>query len=270
MVLAAAQMTGVSGRRWRLRGRFPDGELEGAPYQPLIRHLLWHRGLRSAAAAAAFLDARDPGFDPLLLPDIGIALDRLRAAIAGGEQIAVYGDFDVDGVTASAILIEALTELGGRVVSYLPDRFTEGYGVNETAIALLAKRGVSLIITADCGSTSVAEIALARRLGVDVIVLDHHIVPAEPPAAIALINPKRIDGRYPETELSSGGLAFKLMQALYEACGRPFDAGRYLDLAALSTVCDMVPLRGENRWLVRQGLRELAKAARPASRWGRA
>ena len=266
MVLAAAQMTGVSGRRWRLRGRFPDGELEGAPYQPLIRHLLWHRGLRNAADAAAFLEARDPAFDPMLLPDIGIALDRLQAAIAADEQIAVYGDFDVDGVTASAILIEALTELGGRVISYLPDRFTEGYGVNEAAIELLAKRGVSLIITADCGTSSIAQIALAHRLGVDVIVLDHHIVPAELPDAIALINPKRIDNRYPETELASGGLAFKLMQALYEACGRPFDAARYLDLAALSTVCDMVPLRGENRWLVREGLRQLAKAARPGLR----
>jgi single-stranded-DNA-specific exonuclease len=266
MVLEAAQTTGVSGRRWRLRGRFPDGELDGAPYQPLIRHLLWHRGLRNAADAAAFLDARDPSFDPLLLPDIGVALDRLQGAIAAGELIAVYGDFDVDGVTASAILIEALTELGARAISYLPDRFSEGYGVNEAAIESLAAQGVSLIITADCGTSNVLEIALARRLGVDVIVLDHHTVPAELPAAIALINPKRLDGRYPEPELASGGLAFKLMQALYEACGRPFDAGRYLDLVALSTVCDMAPLRGENRWLVREGLRELAKAARPGLR----
>jgi single-stranded-DNA-specific exonuclease len=266
MVLAAAQTTGVSGRRWRLRGRFPDGELEGAPYQPLIRHLLWHRGLRSAADAAAFLEARDPGFDPMLLPDIGLALDRLQAAIASGELIAVYGDFDVDGVTASAILIEALSELGARVISYLPNRFTEGYGVNGPAIELLAAQGVSLIIAADCGTSSVVEIALARKLSVDAIVLDHHIVPDKLPAAVALINPKRVDGRYPETELASGGLAFKLMQALYEACGRPFDAGRYLDLAALSTVCDMVPLRGENRWLVREGLRELARAARPGLR----
>jgi single-stranded-DNA-specific exonuclease len=266
MVLAAAQMTGVSGRRWRLRGRFPDGELEGSHAQPLIRHLLWHRGLRSAADAAAFLDARDPGFDPMLLPDIGLALDRLQGAIAAGELIAIYGDFDVDGVTASAILIEALTELGGRVISYLPDRVTEGYGVNGPAIESLAARGVSLIITADCGTSNVVEIDLARKLGVDVIVLDHHIVPAELPAAIALINPKRNGNLYPEPELASGGLAFKLMQALYEACGRPFDAGRYLDLAALSTVCDMVPLRGENRWLVREGLRELARAARPGLR----
>jgi single-stranded-DNA-specific exonuclease len=169
-------------------------------------------------------------------------------------------------VTASAVLIEALTELGGRVISYLPDRFTEGYGVNEAAIESLAARGVSLIITADCGTSNVVEIALARRLGADVIVLDHHTVPAELPAAIALINPKRVDGRYPEPELASGGLAFKLMQALYEACRRPFDGGRYLDLVALSTVCDMAPLRGENRWLVREGLRELAKAARPGLR----
>jgi single-stranded-DNA-specific exonuclease len=266
MVLAAAQMTGVSGRRWRLRGRFPDGELEGAPYQPLIRHLLWHRGLRTTADAAAFLDARDPGFDPMLLPDMGLALNRLQRAIAADELIAVYGDFDVDGVTASAILIEALRELGGRVISYLPNRFTEGYGVNEGAIELLASRDVSLIITADCGTTSVAQVALAHRLGVDVIVLDHHIVPDKLPDAVAVVNPKRVDNLYPETELASGGLAFKLMRALYEACGRPFDAGRYLDLAALSTVCDMVPLRGENRWLVREGLRELAKAARPGLR----
>ncbi len=266
MVLAPAQMTGVSGRRWRLRGRFPEGELEGAPYQPLIRHLLWHRGLRSAADAATFLEARDPSFDPMLLPDIGLALERLRGAIAKGELIVVYGDFDVDGVTASAVLIEGLADLGARVISYLPDRFSEGYGVNPAAIESLAARGVSLIITADCGTSNVAEIALANRLGVDVIVLDHHTVPAELPAALALINPKRSDGRYPEPELASGGLAFKLMQALYDACGRSFDAGRYLDLVALSTVCDMAPLRGENRWLVRQGLGELAKAKRPGLR----
>lgn len=266
MVLAVPATTGVSGRRWQLRGRFPDGELAGAPYQPLIRHLLWHRGFRDAGDAAAFIDARDPGHDPRLLPDVEAAVARLRKAIDGGELIAVYGDFDVDGVTATAILIEAISELGGRVVPYIPDRFGEGYGVNSAAIESLAGQGVSLIITADCGTSSVVEIELARTLGVDTIIVDHHTVPPLLPPAVAIVNPKQDGAKYPENELSSGGLALRVMQLLYEAEGRTLDAAKYLDLVALSTVCDMAPLRGENRWLVREGLRSLAKAERPGLR----
>jgi single-stranded-DNA-specific exonuclease len=259
-------MTGVSGRRWRLRGRCPEGNLENAPYEPLVRHLLWHRGVRSVTEAAKFLEARDPKHDSSLLPDIGPAVERLIRATREGERIAVYGDFDVDGVTASAILIEALRNLGAHVEPYIPDRFTEGYGVNPAAIEKLAADGVSLIVTADCGTGSVDEIALAARLGVDTIVLDHHAVPLESPNPVAFINPKRVDGRYPEQELSSGGLAYRVMQVLYAAEGRSWDGDRYLDLVALSTVCDMVPLRGENRWLVREGLRVLSRAERPGIR----
>jgi single-stranded-DNA-specific exonuclease len=266
MVLAVPATTGVSGRRWHLRGRFPDGELADAPHQPLIRHLLWHRGFRDAGEVSAFIEARDPGNDPLLLPDVETAVARLRRAIDGGELIAVYGDFDVDGVTASAILIEAISELGGRVVPYIPDRFGEGYGVNSAAIESLANDGVTLIVTADCGTSSVAEIELARRRRVDTIIVDHHTVPPVLPPAVAIINPKRKDATYPETELSSGGLALRVTQLLYEASGRTLDAERYLDMVALSTVCDMAPLRGENRWLVREGLRALAKARRPGLR----
>jgi single-stranded-DNA-specific exonuclease len=266
MVLAPPQMTGVSGRRWRLRGRFPDGELDGTHREPLVRHLLWHRGVRSAAEAESFLTARNPSFDAMLLPDIGPAIERLGRAIREREMIAIYGDFDVDGVTASAILLEALGDLGARVISYLPDRFSEGYGVNSAAIETLAKQGVSLIITADCGTSNVREVALARKLGADVIVLDHHAVPPQLPDAVALVNPKRPDARYPEPELATGGLAYKLAGALYDACNRPFDGSRHLDLVALSTVCDMAPLRGENRWLVREGLRALARAQRPGLR----
>lgn len=266
MVLAVPTMTGVSGRRWQLRGRFPDGELAGAPYQPLIRHLLWHRGFRDAGDADAFIEARDPGHDPRLLPDVEAAVARLRKAIDGGELIAVYGDFDVDGVTASAILIEAIAELGGRVVPYIPDRFGEGYGVNSAAIESLAGQGVSLIVTADCGTSSVGEVELARTLGVDTIIVDHHTVPPVLPLAIAIVNPKQSGAKYPENELSSGGLVLRVMQLLYEAGGRTLDAAKYLDLVALSTVCDMAPLRGENRWLVREGLRSLAKAERPGLR----
>ena len=253
-------------RRWRLRGRFPEGGLADAPYPPLIRHLLWHRGVRTPAEAAALMEGAPVEHDPGLLPDIEPALARLQRAIAEGELIAVYGDFDVDGVTASAILSEGLTGVGGRVEVYIPDRFSEGYGVNTEAIDKLHARGVGLILSADCGTSSIPEVTHARNLGIDAIVLDHHTVPPELPDTVALINPKRPGNRYPEPELASGGLAFKLMSALYARTDRPFDPARYLDLVALATVCDVAPLRGENRSLVRRGLRALARTSRPGIR----
>jgi single-stranded-DNA-specific exonuclease len=256
----------ATGKRWRLRGRFPDGALEGAPYQPLICHLLWHRGVRTAAQAIAFTDAADPHHDAGLLPDIEPALDRLTRAIRDRELIAIYGDFDVDGVTASAILLEGLSVLGGKAMPYIPDRFSEGYGVNRPAIESLHRAGAAVIITADCGTSSLAEIAAARDLGVDTIVLDHHTVSPQLPPAVAIVNPKRKDSTYPEPELSSGGLAIRLIEALHDTMGRAFDPRKYLDLVALSTVCDMAPLRGENRWLVREGLRALARTERPGLR----
>jgi single-stranded-DNA-specific exonuclease len=253
-------------RRWRLRGRQPEGDLATAPYPPLIRHLLWHRSVRTPAEAAAFIDGAPVEYDPLLLPDIEPALERLRRAINEGELIAVYGDFDVDGVTASTILIEGLRLLGGRVEPYLPDRFSEGYGVNIAAIDKLHAQGVTLIVTADCGTSSITEIAHAANLGIDTIVLDHHTIPPELPAAVALVNPKCAENRYPETELASGGLAFKVMAALYGAMGRSWVPERYIDLVALSTVCDVAPLQNENRTLVRRGLAALERTNRPGLR----
>lgn len=260
----AAQPRSDRAKRWRLRGRFPEGELASAPYPALIRHLLWHRGIRTAAEAAAFMEPSHADVnDPLLLPDAAAALARLEQAIRNDELIAVYGDFDVDGVTASAILIEGLRGLGARVEPYLPDRFSEGYGVNNAAIDTLAGQGVRVMITADCGTSSIDEIAHAGTLGIDTIIADHHTVPPQLPAALAVVNPKRADNRYPETELASGGLAFKLMSALYDAMGRSYDAEQHLDLVALSTVCDMAPLRGENRILVQRGLAALSRTRRP-------
>ena len=253
-------------RRWRLRGRQPEGDLATAPYPPLIRHLLWHRGVRTPAEAAAFIDGAVVEYDPMLLPDIEPALDRLRRAINEGELSAVYGDFDVDGITASTILIEGLRGLGGRVEPYLPDRFSEGYGVNIAAIDKLHAQGVTLIVTADCGTSSVAEVAHARKLDIDTIILDHHTIPPELPAAVALVNPKRAENRYPEPELASGGLAFKVTAALYDAMGRAWDPERYIDLVALSTVCDVAPLQNENRTLVRRGLSALQRTERPGLR----
>src|SRR5207244_8913569 len=193
-------------------------------------------------------------------------LDRLRRAMDEGELIAGYGDFDVDGVTASTILIEGLRGLDGRVEPYLPDRFSEGYGVNIAAIDKLHAQGVTLIVTADCGTSSVAEVAHARKLDIDTIILDHHTIPPELPAAVALVNPKRAENRYPEPELASGGLAFKVTAALYDAMGRAWDPERYIDLVALSTVCDVAPLQNENRTLVRRGLSALQRTERPGLR----
>jgi len=264
--IADRQLPVAPRRRWQLRGREPEGELATAPYPPLIRHLLWHRGVRTPTKAAAFMDGAPVEYDPMLLPDIELALERLRRAINEGELIAIYGDFDVDGITASTILIEGLRGLGGRVEPYLPDRFSEGYGVNIAAIDTLHALGVTLIVTADCGTSSVPEIAHARKLGIDTIILDHHTIPPELPAAVALVNPKRPENHYPEAELASGGLAFKVMAALYQAMGRAWDPERYIDLVALSTVCDVAPLQNENRTLVRRGLAALERTERPGLR----
>jgi single-stranded-DNA-specific exonuclease len=212
------------------------------------------------------MSAADVEYDPLLLPDAGAAVVRLGHAISAGERIAVYGDFDVDGVTSSAILIDGLRALGGDAVSYIPDRFTEGYGVNIAAIDRLHAQGVRLIVTADCGTGSLAEIAHAKELGIATIVVDHHTVPPQLPDAVAVINPKRPDNRYPDSELATGGLAFKLIAALSSALGRRFEPERYLDLVALSTVCDVAPLRDENRTLVRRGLAVFSRTTRPGLR----
>jgi single-stranded-DNA-specific exonuclease len=265
-VVSVPALNEAPARRWRLRGRFPDAALDGAPYPPLVRHLLWHRGIRTVAEAAAFLDPAPVDHDPLLLPDIGPAVERLQRALRDGERVAVYGDFDVDGVTASAILTGGLRDLGASVTPYIPDRFSEGYGLNTAAIDALAARGITLMITADCGTSSVQEIEHATRRGIDTIVVDHHTVSPELPAAVGVVNPKRPGNRYPDPELASGGLAFKLMCAVYASLGREWPAERYFDLVALSTVCDVAPLRDENRSLVRRGLAALARAERPGIR----
>jgi single-stranded-DNA-specific exonuclease len=231
-----------------------------------MRHLLWHRGLRTAAEAQRFMEGPGVEHDPLLLPDIEPAMARLGAAASGGERVAVYGDFDVDGVTASAVLVEGLGELGADAFAYIPDRFAEGYGVNTGALDRLRTDGASLIVTADCGTSSIDEIAHARSLGMDVIILDHHTVPPELPAAIATVNPKRPESRYPDAELASVGLAYKLMGALHESLGRGANGDRWLDLVALGTVADVAPLRNENRWLLKRGLAALSRTERPGLR----
>ena len=236
--------------------------MEPPGFPALVQRLLRNRGIGSPADAERFFTGTTE-HDPLALPDAPVALGRLRQAIHEGERIAVFGDFDVDGITATAILSEGIRQLGGTSIPYIPDRFREGYGLSTGAVRYLHDRGARVLITADCGTSNREEIEVARSLGLDVIVVDHHSVPAQLPEATALVNPKRPGNGYPFADLSTGGLAYKLLQGLSEACGRSNLADAYLDLAALSTVCDMVPLVDENRTIVRRGLARLRRSERP-------
>ncbi|HXH23319.1 MAG TPA: single-stranded-DNA-specific exonuclease RecJ [Dehalococcoidia bacterium] len=252
-------------RRWRLRPapRSP-GRLAHLGLPPLIAKLLELRGITSAAEARVFLGGSDlPRRDPFLLPGLDAAVRRLRDAVRNRDPVAVYGDFDVDGITSTATLTESINDLGGVARPYIPNREREGYGLNVAAIEALAAAGTRLLVTCDCGTTNVLEVERARQLGVDVIVVDHHTPPAALPPATALVNPKLPTSAYPFTEYATAGLAYRLAGVLYEACGRPFPAGHYLDLAALGTVADLVPLVDENRDIVRRGLAAIASTSRP-------
>jgi len=250
-------------RRWRLRSAPATEVLTRSPFPPLIRHLLAQRGVANEDEAARFLFLEPwPTADPLMLPGVQPAVERLAQAVARGETVAVFGDFDVDGVTAAALLTEALRELGATALPYIPDRFREGYGLNVSAIADLADRGAGLLVAADCGTSSIAEVAEANRLGMDVLVLDHHAIPPELPASLALVNPKLGDGCGPYADLASVGVAYQTVAALHRAIDRPWEGDRFLDLVAIGTVGDLVPLLGENRHLVKLGLAALQNTGR--------
>ena len=249
--------------RWRLRRAFAHQErLPNLP--PVVGTVLAARGVTTREAAERFYKPHLEGrHDPLLLPGIERALQRTRAAIEAHETIALFGDFDVDGVTSIALLKLALERLGATTIPYLPDRFREGYGLNVGAVDLLREEGASLLISADCGTSSVTEVAHANSLGLDAIVLDHHTVPSELPAALAVINPKREGSPYPFTELAAVGVAYRFLQALYESLGRELPERDFLDLVALGTVVDVAPLEDENRAIVAAGLECMRTSPRP-------
>ncbi len=256
-------------QQWNLRPGDAGARrrLEEAGLPPLCAAVLSARGIGGPEDAARFLASGPERFhDPYLLRDMDRAADRVRRAVAAGETIAVYGDYDVDGITATCLLTEALTALGGRVVNYIPDRSEEGYGLNPGAIRRLAAEGVGLIVTVDCGITAVAEVEFARSLGVDVVVTDHHHCKETLPAACAVVDPRRPDCPYPFPELAGVGVALKLAQALHppEERGQVFQ--RFGELAAIGTVADVMRLTDENRALVRQGLGLLAHTRRPGLR----
>jgi single-stranded-DNA-specific exonuclease len=202
--------------------------------------------------------------DPYLLTDMDKAVSRIIKAVEDRENIVVYGDYDIDGITASAVMLETIENLGHEATSYIPNRFEEGYGINLEALKKLKEQGTDLVISVDCGVTSVNEIAWANEHGLDVVITDHHAVPEVIPEAIAVVNPKRSDDTYPFKDLAGVGVAFKVAQALQQRTGKP-SAGQekwLLDLVAFGTVCDVVTLLGENRVLAKYGLLVMRKTRR--------
>jgi len=230
----------------------------------LLIQLLHNRGITDPTGFESFLVADERlANDPFLLPDMDKAVTRILRALLGDELIAIYGDFDADGITAAVLLAQGITGLGGRITSYIPHRLDEGHGLNLTALKKLKKQGVSLVVTVDCGITGSDEVEEGHRLGLDIIVTDHHVPLSVIPSALAVIDPKCPDSPYPFYDLAGVGVAFKLLQALYKTTHRDSELDGFMDLVALGTVVDMVPLLSENRYLVKRGLEGLNQSQRP-------
>jgi single-stranded-DNA-specific exonuclease len=259
--------------RWEVPTIDPDARAalrKALGVSRITAQALLNRGLSDPARAARFLDpGPDLLHDPFAFRDMHKAVDRIERAAAAGEGIAVYGDYDVDGVSGASLLGEFFESVGIRARVRIPDRFADGYGLTAAAVERLAGEGARVVVTADNGTSSHAAVARAAELGVDVIVTDHHEVRGEVPKALAVLNPHRPDATYPERRLCGVGVAFKLCHALLAgrgeapSTGLPERLAPLLDLVALGTVADVASLTGENRVLVRRGLELLSKEARP-------
>ena len=258
-------------KHWKLKDLPTSEGNHGLPADlpnALVRVLL-ARGIESTPQLQCFLQPpQQLPYSPLRLSGMESALRRLSKVVNHGssdserEKVGIVGDFDVDGITGTAILAEGLEDFGVATVPYLPHRVAEGHGLSAEAVEHLAAEEVGLIITVDCGVSSKQEAEMAQKLGIDVIITDHHVPPAAPPDVTAIINPRVPGNEYPFLHLCGAGLAFKLMQGLYRLQGRPVPPG-LLELACLGTIADVVPLQDENRYLVKAGLRELGRTQRP-------
>ena len=260
------------GRRWVQAEPAPESQelARMLDLHPQIASLLWQRGQREPEQVRAFLEPRLQTLgDPFVLTDLRSAAERILRGIEAREKMAIFGDYDVDGITSSALLWRVLRQLGARVETFLPLRMEEGYGLSQEGVERCVEmHQPAVLIAVDCGTTAVAQIAWLRARGIDVIVIDHHALPPELPAAHALVNPQRDPGAGLEY-LASVGLVFKVCHGLLkltdEKSARP-DLREYLDLVAVGTVADIVPLVGENRVLVRRGLRQLEQSRWPGLR----
>ena len=235
---------------------------EALSISPATASLFLARGVTTPDEVTSWMSLQAP-HDPFLIPDMDQAVERLHRAVTTREPICFYGDYDVDGITATSVYLSFFGGLGAQVRAYVPHRLREGYGLNLGAVQRLYDEGISLLVTSDCGTTSHEEIALAAKLGMDVVVTDHHQSDEEMPSAVAVLNPHRANAIYPFRGLCSAALAYKVAQAYqlrYEAAGVPLES--LLDLVALATVADVVPLQNENRGFVREGLAQLSRGAR--------
>ncbi len=235
--------------------------------QPDLGSLLWNRGIRSFEAAKTFfLPEASQLHDPWQMPDIRLAVDRLVQAMEKGEKIRFYGDYDVDGTTAVALMVNHFTQVYQypNIDFYIPDRYKEGYGISDIGIRDAVAQEVSVMVALDCGIKAHSALGLAQSLGLDVVVCDHHLPADTLPPALAILNPKRQDAHYPWKELSGCGVAFKLISALNEVLGKGEEGiPEALQLTAVSTCCDIVDLRGENRVITALGLKELNERPLP-------
>ncbi len=225
----------------------------------VLAQILVNRGLKDVDSIKDFLyPSFDNIHDPYLLPDMDKAVDRIKLAVKRGETVFIHGDYDVDGITSTALLVDALNKLGLKTFYHIPNRITEGYGISNAGIQKAKANGASLIITADCGISSEEEVAAAMAMGIDVIITDHHEPSEKLPAATAVIDPHRKDSAYPFKYLAGVGVVFKLVQALLQSAEHSIqnaDLKEYLDLVALGTIADSVPLLGENRIFTALGLK---------------
>ena len=249
---------------WKLRPPVPEKTVSALGFPQLQSQLLYNRGLNSREEARSFLSPDESHVcDPMLLPDMDRAVSRLGRAIEDGERVCVFGDFDIDGISGTAVVMSGLRKLGADVVPYIPNRnrLDEGHGVTGDAIRVIADMGASVLVTVDCGSYDSESVKLASSLGIDTIITDHHSV-LETPPALAFINSNRPDSQYPFRHLAGVGTAYKLMQAVYEDAGRD-EPEELLEFVALGTVSDIVPLIGENRYFVGEGLRRMNRTSVP-------
>ena len=250
-------------KTWELYPAAPPEFIDGTGLPPVIAQVLYNRGFTSHEEISSFLSGDSAQFhDPRLLPDMDRAVSRLVEAIDSEQTVGVFGDFDVDGVTATAILTRGLERLGAKVAPYIPHRVDEGHGLNLEVVQALKQSGVSLLVTVDCGVTSHLEVSFAADLEMDVIITDHHTPTSTLPPALAIVDPKVPSSTYPFDELTGAGLAFKLVQGLYQRIEQPWPR-ELLALAAMGTVADLAPLQGENRSIVREGIKELQRSRSP-------
>jgi len=260
-------------KRWEHYPAAPLNFLEDSPEHPILLQILYNRGIRTTDQIASFLGGADAVQEnPFRLKDMYRAVQRIVRAIDEAETICVYGDFDADGITSTALLVSALQKAGAQVGGYIPDRVDEGYGLNVEAVERISQQA-SLLVTVDCGIRSIEEVTVARRLGMDVIITDHHSVGKELPPALAVINPRQKDDHSAFDSLAGVGVAYRLAQAVLRAVSQKSSAiltpeqaaeieVELLDLVALGTIADMMPLVGENRSLVQRGLAQLAQGQR--------